>query len=80
MTTGKNVASDVAKRLRDPKSARKEKELAGSVLAQAQRKTKSGGKGKTPFSRINLAMIHSPAGGASPRAAMCSIIGAGQGV
>jgi hypothetical protein len=46
MTTGKKVASDAAKMLRDPKSTKKEKELAGSDLAQAKHKTKSVAKGK----------------------------------
>ena len=46
MTTGKKVASDAAKTLRDPKSTKKEKELAGSDLAQAKHKPKSAGKGK----------------------------------
>jgi hypothetical protein len=46
MTTGKKVASDAAKMLRDPKATKKEKELAGSDLAQAKHKPKSTGKGK----------------------------------
>ena len=46
MTTGKKVASDAAKALRDPKSTKKEKELAGSDLAQAKHKPKSTGNGK----------------------------------
>jgi hypothetical protein len=46
MTTGKKVASDAAKTLRDPKATKKEKEFAGSDLAQAKHKSKSSGKGK----------------------------------
>lgn len=34
MATGKKAASDAAKILRDPKSTKKEKEVAGSDLAQ----------------------------------------------
>ncbi len=40
MATGKKPASDASKILRDPKSSKKEKEVAGSDLAQAK------GKGK----------------------------------
>ncbi len=46
MTTGKKVASDAAKTLRDPKATKKEKEFAGSDLAQAKHKPKSPGKAK----------------------------------
>lgn len=38
MTTGKKVASDASKVLRDPKSTKKEREVAASDLAQAARK------------------------------------------
>jgi len=34
MTTGKKAASDAGKMLRDPKSTKKEKEIAASDLAQ----------------------------------------------
>lgn len=44
MTTGKKVASDAAKMLRDPKSTKKEKEMAASDLAQAGHKPKSSSK------------------------------------
>lgn len=37
MTTGKKPASDASKILRDPKSTKKEKEVAASDLAQAKR-------------------------------------------
>lgn len=37
MTTGKKAASDAAKILRDPKSTKKEREVAGSDLAQAKK-------------------------------------------
>ncbi len=46
MTTGKKVASDAAKTLRDPKATKKEKGLAASDLAQAKHKPKNPGKGK----------------------------------
>lgn len=46
MTTGKKVASDAAKTLRDPKATKKDKELAASDLAQAKQTTKSAAKGK----------------------------------
>ncbi len=46
MTTGKKVASDAAKTLRDPKATKKEKELAASDLAQAKHKAKSRSKCK----------------------------------
>lgn len=37
MTTGKKVASDASKVLRDKNSTKKEKEVAASDLAQAKR-------------------------------------------
>lgn len=40
MTTGKKAASDAGKILSNPKSAKKEKEVAASDLAQAKRGTK----------------------------------------
>ncbi len=40
MATGKKVASDAGKVLSNPKSTKKEKELAASDLAQAKRKKK----------------------------------------
>jgi hypothetical protein len=42
MTTGKKPASDAGKILRNPKSTKKDKEVAASDLAQA--KHKPGGK------------------------------------
>ncbi len=36
-STGKKIASDSAKMLRDPKAAKKEKELAGSDLTQSRK-------------------------------------------
>ena len=36
MTTGKRAASDASRILRDPKSTKKEKEVAASDLAQAK--------------------------------------------
>jgi len=46
MTTGKKAASDAGKILSDPRSTKKEKEIAASDLAQAKRhpKPKSGKK------------------------------------
>lgn len=44
MTTGKKPASDAGKILRDPKSTKKEKEVAASDLAQ--RKNAAAGKPK----------------------------------
>ena len=46
MTTGKKAASDAGKILRDPKSTKKEKEVAASDLAQRREPSKSKGKGK----------------------------------
>jgi len=46
MTTGKKVASDAAKVLRDPKSTAKEKEMAASDLAQRKTITLSKPKKK----------------------------------
>jgi hypothetical protein len=43
MTTGKKAASDASRILSDPKSTKKEKEVAASDLAQAR---KGKGKGK----------------------------------
>ncbi len=40
MTTGKKAASDAGKILANPKSTKKEKEIAASDLAQAKRKPK----------------------------------------
>ena len=39
MTTGKKAASDAGKTLSDPRSTRREKEIAASDLAQARRHT-----------------------------------------
>ena len=44
-TSVKKVASDAAKALRDPKATKKEKELAGSDLAQAKHKSKKANTG-----------------------------------
>ncbi|RKT14313.1 hypothetical protein B0G69_7570 [Paraburkholderia sp. RAU2J] len=46
MATGKKPASDAGKILRDPKSTRKEKEVAASDLAQRKGATPSKPKGK----------------------------------
>jgi len=46
MTTGKKAASDAGRILRDPKSTKKEREVAASDLAQARRSGKKKGKGK----------------------------------
>jgi hypothetical protein len=46
MTTGKKAASDAGKILRDPKSTKKEKEVAASDLAQRREPSKVKGKGK----------------------------------
>ena len=40
MATGKKAASDAARILRNPKSTKKQKEVAGSDLAQRRRSTK----------------------------------------
>jgi hypothetical protein len=42
MTTGKKPASDAGKILRDPKSTRKEKEVAASDLSQRKGKPPKG--------------------------------------
>jgi hypothetical protein len=44
MPTGKKPASDASKQLRDPKSTKKEKEVAASDLAQRKGATKDSGK------------------------------------
>jgi hypothetical protein len=41
MTTGKKPASDASRILRDPKSSKKEKEVAASDLAQRRGASKS---------------------------------------
>jgi hypothetical protein len=46
MTTGKKVASDAGKMLRDKNSTKKEKELAASDLAQRRGANKAGKKKK----------------------------------
>ncbi len=46
MTTGKKAASDAGKVLSDPKSTKKEKEIAASDLAQAKHRPTDSGKGK----------------------------------
>jgi hypothetical protein len=40
MATSKKVASDAGKVLANPKSTKKEKEIAGSALADAKKKKK----------------------------------------
>ena len=44
MTTGKKAASDAGRILSDPKSTKKEKEIAASDLAQAARHPHGGKK------------------------------------
>jgi hypothetical protein len=44
MTTGKKPASDAGKILSNPKSTKKEKEVAASDLAQAKKKPGGGNK------------------------------------
>lgn len=46
MTTGKKPASDASRILRDPKSTKKEKEVAASDLAQRRGAPKGGNKRK----------------------------------
>ncbi|MCK4135353.1 hypothetical protein KM864_26380 (plasmid) [Ralstonia solanacearum] len=46
MATGKKAASDAAKILRDPKSTKKEKEVAASDLSQRKNATKTKPKTK----------------------------------
>lgn len=46
MATGKKAASDAGKQLRDPKSTKREKEVAASDLAQRKSATSSKPKKK----------------------------------